>query len=343
MIKFIFLFFLIHYVSICYTQVDVIVCQKCFSKDIFIGGHETLIGTPMSDSCTKFTFNIEEPEYLFFAFGPTAVHRERLWIDPRFKRRRIQIDNCTNTMVQFDTIPIELDDAECNKYEQDLIQSGVSEDSLIHVLRNCEETYLLSHPDSFLALQYLQMTMADFSLNKVKEYYNLVKKNNSQYPILKDIELYIKNYKYRSTSKKGDFLFEFDAQTPTSKHINSKSINGKVIVLFFWYSGCGPCHKVIPLLNQIYVKYHHLGLELINFSLDKELNIWKKSITDLNPKGINVSDLMGSNSPQVLHYGVSAFPFFVIFDKERKINTVTFGSEEVPLVESKIKEILNLE
>jgi peroxiredoxin len=169
----------------------------------------------------------------------------------------------------------------------------------------------------------------------------MVKKSNSRYSAMKSIDSYFENYRYRSVPQIGDSFFEFHARQTDGKIFDSRTVSGKVIVLFFWYSGCGPCHRAMPELCDLYDKYKSKGLDVISFSLDTKEEEWIKQSQRNRIPGINVSDLVGFSSQQFLHYGVTAFPFFVVFDRNKKLSMVTFGEDEVPLIESKIKELLD--
>ena len=328
--------------STCYSQVEVTICQKCFSKDIFIGGHETLLGTPLPDSCILYTFNIKEPEYLFFAFGADGLHRERLWIDPRFKKRTIRINNCDNTMERFDTLSIERDDFICEKAYSDLTknENEAKEDSLMKRFRFCEEAYIQAHPDSFLALNYLRTILTSLNINKVIEYRDLIQKNNVHYPGFAEIQRYIVNHNYNAPHSLGDAFFEFKAQTYHGNKFKSELIKNKIILLYFWSVNCGPCKKASEQLRLLYQRYKSNAFEIISFSVDDDVE-WKKGSEKANYPWINVADGTGMHGILPSHYNVDRYPFFVIFDQEKKTKLITFG-DEYPLIELKIKELLQI-
>ena len=215
-----------------------------------------------------------------------------------------------------------------------------SQDSLILLQNVYEEKYISAHPDSFLSVYYLKSLANQLDLAKLIRYRDLVKPYNSQYSAFKSIETYIENSKFKSTPKIGDTLWDFQAKQTDETTFDTRSISNKAIILFFWYSGCGPCHRVMPALSELYKKYASKGLEFVSFSFDSDAETWRKSELVYHIPGISVSDLIGFSSPVFLHYGVSAFPFFVVFDKNKKLRMVTFGEDEISLIESKVSEIL---
>jgi thiol-disulfide isomerase/thioredoxin len=115
------------------------------------------------------------------------------------------------------------------------------------------------------------------------------------------------------------------------------SLKGKVVLIDFWASWCGPCRKENPNVVSIYGKYHDKGFEIYSVSLDKERNSWLAAIAKDNLTWPNhVSDLKYWKSEGAAAYGVTAIPFTVLVDKKGKIVAKKLRGEEL---ENKVKEL----
>jgi thiol-disulfide isomerase/thioredoxin len=338
---------LILFYNVCSSQCTLTICQICGHKDLWVfykDGPDVAVGTKVNDSCMVYNIPVSEPTSVALVDQNNKRNIKNIWVNPAAKRdRSATLDNCSNRLIIQDPLSLDIDDAPDKKIEQDFIAGKISiADSFIYYSNVYEEQYINAHPDSFLAAYYLKSLMTHLDLNTAVVYRDMVKKNNSRYSVIKTIDSYLENYKYKSVPNIGDTFFEFRAKEVDGKIFNSNTISNKAIVLFFWYSGCGPCHRVMPALCGLYDKYKSQGLDVISFSLDTREEEWIKQSQVNKIPGINVSDLVGFSSQQFLHYGVTAFPFFVVFDKNKRISMITFGGDEVPLVESKVKELLGM-
>jgi len=115
------------------------------------------------------------------------------------------------------------------------------------------------------------------------------------------------------------------------------SLKGKVVLIDFWASWCGPCRKENPNVVAIYGKYHDKGFEVFSVSLDKDRDGWLKAIAKDNLTWPNhVSDLKYWRSAGALAYGVTGIPFTVLVDKKGKIVAKKLRGEEL---ENKVKEL----
>jgi thiol-disulfide isomerase/thioredoxin len=115
------------------------------------------------------------------------------------------------------------------------------------------------------------------------------------------------------------------------------SLKGKVVLIDFWASWCGPCRKENPNVVAMYKKYHDKGFEIYSVSLDKERGSWLAAIAKDNliwPD--HVSDLKYWKSAGAASYGVTSIPFTVLIDKKGKIVAKKLRGEEL---ESKVNEL----
>ena len=97
-------------------------------------------------------------------------------------------------------------------------------------------------------------------------------------------------------------------------------LRGKVVLLDFWASWCGPCRKENPHVVQLYEKYKDKGFTVMSVSLDKSYENWVAAIEKDNLSWpYHVSDLQQWSSKVGRMYGVSGIPFTVLIDQEGKI------------------------
>lgn len=126
---------------------------------------------------------------------------------------------------------------------------------------------------------------------------------------------------------------------PDGKIRKLSSLKGKVVLIDFWASWCGPCRKENPHVVAMYNKYHEKGFEIYSVSLDKERSSWLAAITKDNLSWPDhVSDLKYWKSAGAAAYGVTSIPFTVLVDKKGRIVAKKLRGEEL---ENKVKELCN--
>jgi thiol-disulfide isomerase/thioredoxin len=94
---------------------------------------------------------------------------------------------------------------------------------------------------------------------------------------------------------------------------------GKVVMVDFWASWCGPCRKENPNVLRAYQKYHDKGFEIIGVSLDTDKKAWLKALHADGLTWTHVSDLKGWKSLPVQEFGITGVPTSFIVDKNGKV------------------------
>jgi thiol-disulfide isomerase/thioredoxin len=98
-----------------------------------------------------------------------------------------------------------------------------------------------------------------------------------------------------------------------------KSIAGKVTIVDFWASWCGPCRAENPNMVSIYNEFHSKGLNIIGVSLDDDATKWKNAIKKDKLIWYHVSNLKGWSDPIAKQYEVDEIPATFIFDASGQI------------------------
>ncbi len=119
--------------------------------------------------------------------------------------------------------------------------------------------------------------------------------------------------------KEGDKAPDFSAPSPEGKTISLKESLGKVTIIDFWASWCGPCRKENPNVVAMYNELHAKGLNIIGVSLDKDAAKWKEAIAKDGLTWPQISNLKFWDEPIAVQYNVKSIPATFILDATGKI------------------------
>jgi cytochrome c biogenesis protein CcmG/thiol:disulfide interchange protein DsbE len=115
---------------------------------------------------------------------------------------------------------------------------------------------------------------------------------------------------------------DFTLKTLDDKEITLSKLKGKVVLLDFWATWCGPCRESVPHLVQLYKTYQKNGLELIGMNMDRgNIDAVRRFVKSMDiPYPITVTpDDVERN------YGITGLPTTILIDKEGKIRQRFIG------------------
>jgi thiol-disulfide isomerase/thioredoxin len=126
----------------------------------------------------------------------------------------------------------------------------------------------------------------------------------------------------------------------TGAEISMKGLRGKVVVIDFWATWCGPCVAEMPTMKKLYAEYKDKGVEFIGVSLDEKRGGLEKLKAFVAKEGISWPQYFqgdGWESPFSASWGISGIPAVFVVDQDGKLVSIEASGQ----LETIIPELLN--
>ena len=131
---------------------------------------------------------------------------------------------------------------------------------------------------------------------------------------------------------------EFELKDADGKTVRLSDYKGKVVLLDFWATWCGPCKIEIPWFIEFERTYKDKGFSVIGVSMDEEG--WTAVKPFISELAINYRILQGSDSLAQLYGGVDALPTTFLIDRSGRIAATHVGLADKDDFENGIKTLI---
>jgi thiol-disulfide isomerase/thioredoxin len=208
------------------------------------------------------------------------------------------------------------------KTEADLSDELKEFDAILakHKDEKTDEVANVLYMKAMLYLQVLDNT------EKGIEVVEQIKKDFPETKAGKGADEMIKSIKQQEESKKvqralveGSKFPDFEEKDLMGNALSVAKYKGKVVLVDFWATWCGPCVAELPNVLKAYQQHHGSGFEIIGISLDSDEQKLKDFIKTRNMPWVQYFDGKGWKNKLAGKYGVNSIPMTYLLDGEGKI------------------------
>lgn len=195
-------------------------------------------------------------------------------------------------------------------------------------MNDYSKKFIKENPDAYLSVLLLENFLMRQYLTpeEIKSYFEGLDKDVKETKSGKKIKTALDSMSAIVIGKPAP---NFSAPSPEGKTISLKESLGKVTIIDFWASWCGPCRAENPNVVALYNEFHPQGLNIIGVSLDKDAAKWKEAIAKDGLIWPHVSNLKHWQEPIAKQYNVQSIPATFILDEKGNIVAKDLRGEEL--------------
>ncbi len=122
------------------------------------------------------------------------------------------------------------------------------------------------------------------------------------------------------------------------KLVSLADYKGRVVLIDFWASWCGPCRLAFPAINDLYAELHGRGFEAVGINLDEKRQDANQFLAD-RPHTLTV--LFDPKGDSASRFGLDGMPSSFVIDREGRVRYAHTGYTPATLDDYR-REILTL-
>ena len=127
----------------------------------------------------------------------------------------------------------------------------------------------------------------------------------------------IGNVKAQFPAKQAQSM-NFALPSSSGDTVRLSNLMGKVVLVDFWASWCGPCREMNRNLVKLYNKYKEQGFEILSVSVDTDTTGWKRAIALDKLTWLQVYEPLGWRSPILRAWGIYKIPSSYLIGRDGK-------------------------
>lgn len=180
-------------------------------------------------------------------------------------------------------------------------------------LQTVKVDFIKNHPSSYVSADLLPALQSSLELDQLKELYNALSP---------DVQAAAEpTGKYIAALEKltpGETAPAISGKDQNGNEVSLESLKGKVVLLDFWATWCGPCRASLPHVKELWEKYNGKGMQVLAVSLDRDADAWKQYIAESGMGMENYANIIDEGGVNADSYAIQFIPSKFIIDRDGK-------------------------
>ena len=307
-------------------------------------GDDTILITQITDGTFTFTGGVPEPELARFNITEGWVYNTNLFLENTTINMHLVKDDADKTVITGSTSNIVFEKlspglntffeharANTSAHQQAAATHNIAAlqtaDSLWAVQQRQWVQTILLNADNYAALYFIRWLLFkpdnyDAIFSAFKQLSPAVRNGPAGKKLLSDFE-------HLHKTLPGQPAPEITGKDTLGRQVTLAAYKGKVILLDFWSSYCGPCRQENRRMLPVYQKYHDAGFEMISLSLDYDRRLWLQAMQTDGMIWPQASDLRGGAGASAGIYDITDLPRNVLIDRTGKIYAKDLHGEDL--------------
>jgi len=118
---------------------------------------------------------------------------------------------------------------------------------------------------------------------------------------------------------------DFTLRTSEGRNLRLQEQRGRVVMVNFWATWCGPCKQEMPHLNRLYEKYRGSGFVLLGVNVDDDA---RNAIGTASKLGVTFPVLLDAQKTVSRLYDLNTMPSTVVIDRDGRVRYLHRGYRE---------------